>query len=318
MIAANHRCVNNEFNRRFELRHDDEIFTFFVEHKKDRKEALKVRIHRASHYLRTGVWIDEKRVCEYAAAHPQQRMSAFFSGRRLQGKLLRHEQKLVVPKTSLWTSCKKAFGFLKEYFQDSKTVGALLPSTKYLAKEIVSEIPKNIFAPRRRILEIGPGTGAFTDRIIKRMNPTDKLHLVEFDAKFCLQLREKYKDIPNVKVFHRSILDHTVREDKRYDFVISGLPLNSFPVETVQQVFKKFEELTAEGGRLSYFDYLFLPKLKRLSLEGAALDEFDAILALKKQFYRKYKLRKHKVLPNLFPARVLHHQLRSAAQQKGA
>jgi phospholipid N-methyltransferase len=309
MIFASRKGKNNKFNRHFEIDRNDEIFSFFVEHKDDKKETFQVRLHRTIHYLRTGIWINEKKVCEYAERHPKQRISLFFSGRRLQENLLRYEQRMVIPRTSPLASCKKAWGFVKEYFHDSETVGAILPSTKYLAKEIVSEIPKNLRAGRRRILEIGPGTGAFTDTIIRRMNPVDTLHLVEFDRKFYLQLREKYKDIPNVKIFHRSILDHMVTDDKRYNFVISGLPLNGFSVVTVQKIFEKFEELTADGGKLSYFDYLFLPSIKRACLDGKSLVEFDAILALKKQFYNKYGQRKKKVVLNMFPAMVRHHRL---------
>ena len=304
--------AHSQFNRHFELDCDDQIFLFFSEHKGNAKEALKVRVQRATHFLRTGIWINEKLLCAYAAAHPQQHVSSFFSGKRLERKVVRHELNMVIPKTSLWASCKKTFGFLNEYVHDSQTVGSLFPSSKYLAKEMVREIPKNLQAPRRRILEIGPGTGAFTDKIIKRMNPTDVLHLVEFDKKFCDQLREKYKHIPNVKVFHRSILDHNVSDGNRYNFVVSGLPLNSFPVETVGQIFKKFEELTAENGKLSYFDYLFLPRIKRLYLDDDERVSFDAILAQKKQFYEKYGVRMKNVKMNVFPARVLHHRLFSA------
>ena len=43
-----------------------------------------------------------------------------------------------------------------------------------------------------------------------------------------------------------SILDHTLDSDKKYDYVISGLPLNAFQSGFVSEVFKKFVEITDE------------------------------------------------------------------------
>lgn len=294
-----------EMNGFFHLEGNKEIISFFSEHKGDKREALKASVKRIEHYLHTGVWVTERKLCEYAATHPG--VSSCFAGTRLERKLLRYERGTQIPKSSLRASLKKTFGFLKEYIRDPQTVGSLFPSSKYLAKEIVSKIPKDPKVGGRRILEIGPGTGVFTDRIIKRMNPSDTLDLVEFDEKFCAQLRERYRNLPNVRVFQKSILDHEVQRDRKYNYVVSGLPLNSFSVEMVRKIFEKFEELTARDGYLSYFDYLFLPAIKRVGLNKEEKQSFDAILSLKERFFEKRGEEKNYVMRNLFPARVLHH-----------
>lgn len=311
MVSAEKYSEIQQFNRHFKLDCERTILSFFAQNKKDDSEAVEAKVNRALHYIRTRVWINEKKICEWAAAHPQLKMSALFAGRPLERKLIRYEQQMVVPKMSYWGSLRKSLSFLKEYIQATETVGALFPSSSYLAKEISSAIPKDLHAARRRILEIGPGTGVFTDKIIKRMNPSDRLCLVEYDNKFYEQLKERYKDIPNVKVIHMSILDYKVDPCKRYDFVISGLPLNSFSVSDVRKIFLKFKDLTAEGGTLSYFDYLLLPKIKRLYLDDEDRLNFDAILRMKKDFFATYGQRIKKVLLNVFPARVLHHRLTS-------
>ena len=266
-------------------------------------------MRRTVHYLHTGVWISERKLCEYATSHPG--VSDFCAGKRLERKLLRYERGTQLPQSSLKVSLKKALGFLKEYIHDPKTVGSLFPSSKYLAKEIVSKIPKDPHAEGRRILEIGPGTGVFTDKIIKRMNSSDTLDLVEYDETFCAQLRERYQRFPNVRVLQKSILDHEVQRDRKYNYVVSGLPLNSFPVEMVQRIFKKFEDLTAKDGSLSYFDYLFLPTIKRVGLNNEAKQSFDVILSLKKDFFEKRGEKIVYVMRNVFPARVLHHSFSS-------
>jgi phospholipid N-methyltransferase len=174
----------------------------------------------------------------------------------------------------------------------------------------VRQIPKSLEsdAKPRRILEVGPGTGAFTDQIIRRMNPNDTLHLVEFDEDFCKLLIEKYKDIPNVTVFHQSITDF---ESEKYDFIVSGLPMNAFTPNFVKAIFNRFEDLSKEGTKISYFEYMVLPQIKQLFSKKADRISLQSILNQKKEFYHKHPLTTDHVLTNITPAQVKHHQVKT-------
>ena len=110
---------------------------------------------------------------------------------------------MIISKPTLLQSIQNALKFFFEFVRHPNTVGAILPSSRILSKEIVREIPKDLNAEKRLILEVGPGTGIFTDKIIQRMNPSDELHLVEYDGQFCQKLEEKYRHFPNVHVFHK-------------------------------------------------------------------------------------------------------------------
>jgi len=208
-----------------------------------------------------------------------------------------------------FNTIKEYCGFFLEFIKHPKTVGAILPSSKLLAREIVREIPKDVAAEKRLILEVGPGTGVFTETILQRMNPHDELHLVEFDPVFAMRLESKYKDISNIKVFQGDILEHELQNGQKYDFVISGLPLNAFQWEFVSSVFTKFTELTKEGGKISYFEYMGIPSLKKLFSSPEKRENLNKILAMKQDFYRKNKLRSAHVIINAPCARVLHHEL---------
>ena len=242
---------------------------------------------------------------------PKKNQSILFKECFSNKKLIWNNEKNSACDTTHWGEFKNSWIFLRESMVSKEIVGAILPSSQFLAKEIVSTIPEDVTAPKRRILEIGPGTGVFTEKIISRMNLHDVLDLVEFDEKFCQQLHEKYKHFSNVRVFHQSILDYEVGEDEKYHYVVSGLPLNSFPLSIVRQMFLKFQNLTVDGGMLSYFEYIFLAKIKRFCLGDEAGEIFDEILSLKEDFFFKYGERKKNVLRNMPPARVLHHKLHS-------
>ena len=87
---------------------------------------------------------------------------------------------------------------------------------------ILNKISKLIDRENINILEIGPGDGKLTDKIIQK-KPT-KLTLVEIDKDLIKNLREKYVNLQNVEIINLDILKYDLK--KNYDLVISNLPYN--------------------------------------------------------------------------------------------
>jgi phospholipid N-methyltransferase len=300
--------ISTSFNDYFKISEKEDIFKFFPEQKNDVREILKTKVERLTHFAKTGVLINEGALCKWAEQHADDRLSQLFSQKPLERKLIRHEQKMLYSKDSVWKSIKTAFGFIFEFIKHPTEVGAILPSSRGLAKEIVGEIPKDLTAKPRRILEVGPGTGVFTEKIVKRMNPQDELVLVEFDEKFCNELRKKFANTRNVTIIQGDIAQH--KPDQKYDFIISGLPLNAFKSDFVGTIFDKFEkDLIKDNGKISYFEYIGVPEVKMLLANTEDKENLGKILELKKKFYKKYKLRTGEVYFNAPAARVLHHQM---------
>lgn len=297
----------NSIGVQFGLESDKDIIKFFPK-EKTIADRFVATLHRMQHYWNTGVWIDEQKICDLATSCKKRKLSVLFTGCRIERKLIRIETGGTLPKQTVADSVKATVQFVYQFVKNPTTVGAIFPSSPQLAKEIVSELTKDLAARPRMILEVGPGTGSFTDKIIKRMNPNDTLHLVEFDKEFADSLRKKYAHLTNVRVFHRSILDYAPRH-RKYDCIISGLPLNAFTVDFVKQAFDKFRALSKENTTLSYFEYLGVPSVKRLLSSPQEKENLDAVLEVKKQFYKANKLRKQAVLLNLPCARVRHHKM---------
>lgn len=291
----------------FRLKSPKEITRYFVNNKGNLSEIADTKLKRIAHWMSTGVWISEESLFSWIRSEPKHKVSALFTGTRLYRKIVRCEERMEVQKQSFLKPVIESVKFLVRFVFDSETVGAVLPSTPYLAKMIVSQIPKMPeTTDARNVLEIGPGTGVFTDKIILRLNPQDRLDLVEFDASFCKILREKYKHIKNVHIFHKSILDHEP-PNRKYDYIVSGLPLNGFSVEVVRKAFEKFKALSHKGTIISYFDYIFLPRIKKVFLPTKKRVDFEKILTQKKVFFDEHKLSTSRVMRNVPPARVLHH-----------
>src|SRR5215471_18367200 len=80
------------------------------------------------------------------------------------------EQEREASKVYIWVECGKFFRECRQHFH---TTGAILPSSRFLARALV----RPLFGPRPtwRILEVGPGTGSVTREIAKRMTMADRL-----------------------------------------------------------------------------------------------------------------------------------------------
>ena len=130
----------------------------------------------------------------------------------------------------IWVECGDFFRECRRHF---RTTGAILPSSRFLARALVRQLR----GPRgpARILEVGPGTGSVTVEIARRMLSGDRLDAVEINGHFAHLLEQR---VANEKVFRgrrdQVHVVHAAVEDllgeSVYDYIVSGLPLNNFTV----------------------------------------------------------------------------------------
>ncbi|MBX3433640.1 MAG: methyltransferase domain-containing protein [Pirellulales bacterium] len=202
--------------------------------------------------------------------------------------------------------------FWREFRRTFATTGAVLPSGRALCQALASHVadPGPSHGPRR-ILEVGPGTGVATEEIIARLGPHDSLDLVELNDRFVAMLHERLQHEPRwqavasrVKIHHRPVQD--LAADAKYDAIVSGLPLNNFPVELVASIFAKLRELAAPGATLSFFEYVAVRKAKSLVCrreERLRLAEVEQTIAAAQ---KQWGFDRQCVLTNVPPAWVHH------------
>ncbi len=150
--------------------------------------------------------------------------------------------------------------FFREFIRNYHTTGAILPSGRQLAGALARFVAQATPADRR-ILEVGPGTGAVTRRIIAAMRPGDTIDLVELNVSFVRKLEEHFQNDPHFRsvadrsrIINRPVQDLPVQQ--KYDLIVSGLPLNNFSVELVESILEKLTRLLKSGGTLSFFEYI--------------------------------------------------------------
>jgi len=132
--------------------------------------------------------------------------------------------------------------FLRSWIEKPLHMGAVMPSSKILARAVARYVDPHSTSP---VIELGPGTGAITDALIKRGVAEKRLVLVEFDPGFCALLRERY---PQATVIQGDAynLDHTLADFKEpAAAMVSGLPLVTKPmltrVKLMRDAFLKLE-----------------------------------------------------------------------------
>lgn len=215
---------------------------------------------------------------------------------------------LNAPLTQVFQPKEQAL-FTRRFLENPTQVGSLLPSSYALTIEMTRYCMPQAAGEKRRILEIGAGTGAFTRKIIELMGPEDTFDIVELDPAFASALKEEFQHIPNVSVYEIDIIDFFPSES--YDVIISGLPLNAFDPVVVDRILRKYVELAKENGIFSYFDYPLIAKFKESCLMGNKKRNFSRVLRMKQAFADAYQIQAKAVPANLPPARVTHCQIRS-------
>lgn len=204
--------------------------------------------------------------------------------------------------------------FFGEFLRNFHTTGAILPSGRFLGRALARFVAEENSRPRR-ILEVGPGTGAVTRHIVAGLGPADQLDLVELNDAFVEQLRHRFESDPlfaaaknRWRIFHCPVQD--IPREEPYDLIVSGLPLNNFSVELVEDILATMTGLLAPGGTLSFFEYMAIrgikgrvgPRAQRQRMQGISR-ALDSILG-------EHEFRRDWIWPNVLPAWV--HHLRMA------
>ena len=143
--------------------------------------------------------------------------------------------------------------FLREWASDPLRVAAIAPSGRSLARIITCEVG----AETGPIIELGPGTGVFTQALLDRGVPPENLALVELSAAFSQRLRRKF---PDVQVFEQSAADLDAIDPfdgKPAGAVISGLGLLAMPEDVVSAILEGAFNHLAPGAALYQFTYAF-------------------------------------------------------------
>jgi len=162
--------------------------------------------------------------------------------------------------------------FLRAWVGDPLRVAAVAPSGDALARLITSEVDPSA-GP---VLELGPGTGAFTRALLARGVRESDLTLVEYGSEFARMLEFRFPQVRVLWLDAAQLGNHALYDGAPLASVVSGLPLLSMPPRKVMAIFAgAFCYLRPSG---SFYQFTYGPRcpvprpiLDRLGLKATRI-----------------------------------------------
>jgi phospholipid N-methyltransferase len=199
--------------------------------------------------------------------------------------------------------------FVREAVRDIRHTGSVWPSSPALAKAMTRGLAE--LRGSRRVLEVGPGTGPFTERILKNLRDGDHFDIVELNPFFCEELERRLlvpyrrRKMRAMVALHQAPIQDAPIEGP-YDLIVCGLPFNNFPSTLVRSIFRRMMALLRDGGELAYFEYAGVRTLKAPLVGAGGRRNLKGIARVGQSLRRKHRGKRELVLGNLPPAFATH------------
>lgn len=143
---------------------------------------------------------------------------------------------------------------LGRFMRSPRTVGAIAPSSRALAEELVKGL--DLSGPTN-IVELGPGTGVVTRAIAEHLGPDAHALAIDIEPAFVAAIAKRF---PRVEAVCGSAADLPALLRARGMFpaahVISGLPFASLSADITTAILDAVTTSLQPGGTFTTFQYL--------------------------------------------------------------
>jgi len=125
-----------------------------------------------------------------------------------------------------------AYLFFRAWLSAPLRVASVTPSGRALSSLMTTEIS----ADTGTVIELGPGTGVFTEALLQQDIAEENLVLVEYGAEFANQLSGRFPSARTVQVDAAQLRKLPLHASAPVGAVVSGLPLLSMPSRKVHAI----------------------------------------------------------------------------------
>ena len=149
-----------------------------------------------------------------------------------------------------------AWTFFRQWLRNPRAMAALSPSSRQLAKLMIEQLPEGA----GHIIELGGGTGVFTQALLEHGIEPSELLVVELNEELHQLLRQRFPSVPVVcgdaQELRTIVRDSRfVEQDQGVDAVVSGLGMLSMSRATQRAILDGVFGVLREGGRFIQFTY---------------------------------------------------------------
>ena len=130
---------------------------------------------------------------------------------------------------------------------------SITPSSAFAARAMIAGID---FSNIEVVVELGPGTGVFTEEILKHCKPETKIILIELEESYVTLLRGKFGKRVIVEQGSAHLIEAIVAKhtDKKVGLIVSGLPVYLPVIKDALLV--SIKRYTDAGTRYRFFSYV--------------------------------------------------------------
>jgi phospholipid N-methyltransferase len=152
--------------------------------------------------------------------------------------------------------------FFSQFLKYPRMIGSITPSSPFLARAMVAPVP---WEDTSVIVELGSGTGIFTQYIQQRRKQDSRVYLFEKNTSLRKQLMAQYPAFSHHS--NAEDLSSVLYEsgEKFADTILSGLPFTVFPVDLTVQIMDEVMKSLKPGGLFITFQFSLHMKKQLLS-----------------------------------------------------
>lgn len=159
--------------------------------------------------------------------------------------------------------------FFGSWLRRPLQIAAVAPSGRQLARLITDQIEPE----SGLVLELGPGTGAFTAELIAKGVPASKIYAVEMDDRLARLLSERFPDVNVITADAFQLPRDGLALPDGFAAAISGLPILAMSVQDRGRVLTGVFRRLRPAGALYQFTYgprcpFSAPNLARMGLRA--------------------------------------------------
>ena len=156
---------------------------------------------------------------------------------------------------STTVACDSAtFTFMSEFARDPMTVASVVPSGRALTRQVIAPVPAS---GDPTVVELGPGTGVFTDAIQERLAGRGRHVAVDVNERFTALLTQRFPRLDAVSADARdlpAILGGLGLGQA--DVVVSGLPWAAFEQQAQREILDAVGKVLGPTGAFTTFAYV--------------------------------------------------------------
>ena len=143
--------------------------------------------------------------------------------------------------------------FFRQWLRSPKSMGAVIPSSRALARAVSREI---VWRPGQVIVELGAGTGAISQGLIDSGLPPEALMMIELDRPLYEYLRDRFPAVRVINGDATRLVDILRQQGVgEVGTVISGIPMVTMPLAFQRAIIQQSFAALGPGGCLLQYSY---------------------------------------------------------------